>query len=80
MSKAMLALKALKAFKELKEFKKRVMWEFVGQLEKAFLLKALKATNGNISRAAERVGVQRPNFYALMKKHKLLSKSEGDLP
>jgi DNA-binding NtrC family response regulator len=68
------------SFKELKEFKKRVMWEFVGQLEKAFLLKALKATNGNISRAAERVGVQRPNFYALMKKHKLLSKSEGELP
>ena len=39
--------------------------------EKAFALKALKAANGNVTRAAERVGMKRPNFHTLMKKHNI---------
>jgi len=58
---------------ELKEVKRRILEEGFGRIEKAFLIKALKACQGNISRAAERVGMQRPNFHALMKKHGVTS-------
>ena len=56
---------------ELKAIKKRLLKETFGQIEKAFLIKALKACNGNITHAAERVGMQRANFSALLKKHNL---------
>jgi DNA-binding NtrC family response regulator len=56
---------------ELKALKKHLLEEVFGQTEKAFLVKALKASGGNITRAAEKVGMQRSNFSALMKKHKL---------
>ena len=60
---------------DLKAYKKRILEESFGQKEKAFLMKALKACNGNITRAAERVGMKRPNFSALMKKHQISVKS-----
>ncbi|MEW6440577.1 MAG: sigma-54 dependent transcriptional regulator [bacterium] len=60
-------------FEELKAMKKRILRDFYGQIEKAFLLKALNAANGNVTRAAARVGIQRPNFHALLKRHKLAS-------
>jgi DNA-binding NtrC family response regulator len=53
---------------ELKAFKKHVLGNFV-HIEKAFLMKALKTCDGNITRAAQKVGMQRSNFSALMKKH-----------
>jgi len=56
---------------ELKTVKKHLLEQVFGQVQKAFLLKALRASNGNITRAAERVGMQRPNFYALLKKHRI---------
>jgi len=56
---------------ELKTVKRHLLEESFGQIEKAFLIKALKACNGNITHAAERVGMKRPNFYTLMKKHQL---------
>jgi DNA-binding NtrC family response regulator len=55
--------------KELNASKKHLVEEVFGHIQKAFLLKALKACGGNISRAAEKVGMQRPNFYALLKKY-----------
>lgn len=57
--------------KELNAAKKQLLEETFGQIQKAFLIKALRASNGNITRAAERVGMQRPNFYALLKKHRI---------
>jgi DNA-binding NtrC family response regulator len=57
--------------KELNASKKHLVEEVFGHIQKAFLLKALKACGGNISRAAEKVGMQRPNFYALLKKHRI---------
>ena len=54
---------------ELNASKKHLVEEVFGHIQKAFLLKALKACGGNISRAAKKVGMQRPNFYALLKKH-----------
>ena len=53
---------------ELKAFRKHVLGSF-SRTEKAFLMKALKACDGNITHAAEKVGMQRSNFSALMKKH-----------
>jgi len=54
---------------ELKEAKKRLLEQHFGQVEKAFLLKALDAADHNITLAAQQVGMKRPNFSTLMKKH-----------
>jgi two-component system NtrC family response regulator len=59
--------------KELHAEKKRLLEETFGQIQQAFLINALRASNGNITRAAERVGMQRPNFCALLKKHRISS-------
>jgi two-component system NtrC family response regulator len=61
---------------ELKAVKKYLIDVRFGDLEKAFLIKALKGCDGNVTRAAAKVGMQRPNFHALMKKHKV---SAGDI-
>ncbi len=54
---------------ELKRFKQELLTERYRQVEKAFLVKALKAGGGNITHAARSVGMQRSNFSALLKKH-----------
>lgn len=56
---------------ELKAIKRQLLENNFGEIEKAFLVKALKECDGNITHAAEKVGMQRPNFHALMKKHHL---------
>jgi transcriptional regulator with GAF, ATPase, and Fis domain len=48
--------------------KKRLREEAVKPVERAFLLQALERNSWNISRAAEEVGMQRPNFQAMLKK------------
>lgn len=53
---------------ELKERKRVLREQAVDPLEKAFLLNALERNNWNITRAAEDVGMQRPNFQAMLKK------------
>jgi two-component system NtrC family response regulator len=55
--------------KELNAVKKHLQELVFGQIQKAFLIKALRASNGNITHAAKRVGMQRPNFCALLRKH-----------
>jgi len=56
---------------ELKALRDRWLKSEFGAIEKAFLKKALAAESDNITRAAKRVGMQRSNFSALMKKHHL---------
>jgi len=56
---------------ELRSVKKDLLEKQFGQIERAFLEQALLAEAGNITRAARRVGMQRSNFSALMKKHRL---------
>jgi DNA-binding NtrC family response regulator len=56
---------------ELKALKKEILKVRYGNAEKAFLIKALTAAEGNITAAAKRVGMQRANFSTLMKKHSL---------
>lgn len=53
---------------ELKERKRLLREEAVVPLERAFLLSALERNDWNITRAAAEVGMQRPNFQAMLKK------------
>lgn len=63
----------------LKAAKQNLLTTQFGEIEKAFLKKALAAAGGNITQAARQVGMQRSNFSSLMKKHMLKtdSKSSG---
>jgi DNA-binding NtrC family response regulator len=56
---------------EFKRLKQQVRDTTVHDLERRFLFEALQRSKGNVSRAAEDVGMQRTNFHALMTKHGL---------
>lgn len=56
---------------ELKAAKKRFLEENFSKIEKTFLKTALTAADGNITKAAKQVNMQRSNFSTLMKKHKV---------
>jgi len=60
---------------ELKSAKQDMLEKQFGQIERAFLQKALSDAQGNITQASKRVGMQRSNFSALMKKHHLSAKT-----
>ena len=53
---------------ELKERKRLLREQAVEPLERAFLLAALERNGWNVTRAAEEVGILRPNFQAMLKK------------
>jgi transcriptional regulator with GAF, ATPase, and Fis domain len=53
---------------ELKERKRALREKSVDSIERAFVLDALKRNDWNITKAAEEVGMLRPNFHALLKK------------
>ncbi len=54
---------------ELKRLKKEIRRKAVDKIERDFLLNALIKNDWNVTRAAEKVGLQRTNFQNLMKKH-----------
>jgi len=54
---------------ELKRTKKAAREKSVVEIEKAFVLEALKRNAWNVTRSAEATGMLRANFQALMKKH-----------
>ncbi len=54
---------------ELKKVKKEAREKAVREVEKNFVLQALAENGWNATRAAKKVGLQRPNFQSLMKKH-----------
>ena len=56
-------------WEELKALKHRLQEELVMEAERLFLVAALERSGGNATRAAEEVGMLRPNFQALMKRH-----------
>ena len=58
-------------FAELSELKKKLRDQAVVEVEKAFLMDALRRSDYNVTRAAQETGVQRTNFQALLKKHGL---------
>ena len=54
---------------ELKKVKKAAREKSVEEIEKQFVLEALKRNEWNVTKSAEETGMQRPNFQALMKKY-----------
>ncbi|HEY0670704.1 MAG TPA: sigma-54 dependent transcriptional regulator [Longimicrobiales bacterium] len=62
----------------LVEAKKELRVEAVERLERMFLLKALQTADWNVTRAAQNVGMQRPNFHALMRKHSISGHAESE--
>jgi DNA-binding NtrC family response regulator len=61
---------------ELKEIKKQLREKAVEDIEKAFVTNALVRNEWNVTRAAEEVGMLRPNFQALMRKYGLRARDE----
>jgi transcriptional regulator with PAS, ATPase and Fis domain len=61
---------------ELKEVKKHLREKAVEEIEKAFILNALERNNWNVTRAADDVGMLRPNFQALVRKYNLKAREE----
>ncbi len=55
--------------REFLSLKKKLREQSVADLEREFVLEALQRNGWNVSRAALDVGIQRPNFQALMRKH-----------
>jgi len=60
----------------LKELKKQLREKAVEDIEKAFIINALERNQWNVTRAAEEVGMLRPNFQALMRKYGLRAREE----
>ena len=60
---------APKNLRELKEEKKKLRENSVSEIEKAFVMDALRENDWNISRAAQSVGMERTNFHGLMRKY-----------
>jgi two-component system NtrC family response regulator len=55
--------------REFLALKKRLREQAIGELEREFVLEALQRNDWNVTRAAQEVNIQRPNFQALMRKH-----------
>ena len=60
-------------WEEFKRLKQQVRDAAVQELERRFLTEALERSGGNVTKAAEDVGIQRTNFHALMRKYGLTS-------
>lgn len=60
-----------KTAEELKKIRREITQKILNEIENAFIVEALKRNNGNVTRAAEEVGLLRPNFHALMRKHNI---------
>jgi DNA-binding NtrC family response regulator len=61
---------------ELKEIKKQIREKAVEEIERVFVMNALERHHWNVTRAAEEVGMLRPNFQALMRKFNLRVREE----
>jgi DNA-binding NtrC family response regulator len=58
---------------ELREMKRHLRDKAVEDIEKLFVLAALARNDWNVTRSAREVGMLRPNFQALMRKHNVKS-------
>jgi len=54
---------------EFKQLKKEIRQKAVQKVEKSFILNALTKYDWNVTRAAQKTGLQRTNLQSLMKKH-----------
>ena len=59
--------------REFLALKKKLREQAISELEREFVLEALQRNEWNVTRAAQEVDIQRPNFQALMRKHGIRS-------
>jgi len=64
-------------WEEFKKFKHQIQNEASMKYEKRFLNEALKNADGNISKAAKNIGIQRTQFHLLLQKYKMNSSNDG---
>jgi DNA-binding NtrC family response regulator len=62
-------------WEEFKKYKQQIQNDAAAKVEKRFIIEALKQAEGNITRAAQIVGIQRPNFHLLMQRHNITNKA-----
>jgi DNA-binding NtrC family response regulator len=62
----------------LVQVKKELREKAVERVEKLFVLKALREADWNVSKAARKVGMQRPNLHALMRKYDISGSGEEE--
>ena len=65
------------SWENFKKLKQQVRDAAVDDLERRFLVEALRRSEGNVSKAAEEVGIQRTNFHALLRKHGISGDGSG---
>jgi two-component system NtrC family response regulator len=63
--------------REFLELKKKLRESSVADLEREFVLEALQRNDWNVTRAAAAVGIQRPNFQLLMRRHGIRARDQG---
>jgi len=63
---------------ELKTLKKEIRQTAVNKVERNFILNALAKNDWNVTRAAQKTGLRRTNFQALIKKHQILRPDNQD--
>lgn len=59
---------------ELKKLKKQIRESSIQEIEKLFIIEALKRNDWNVSKASREVNMQRSNFQALMRKYDIKKK------
>ena len=67
-----------KTSEELKELKRNLRDRAVEEAERLFVLGALTRNEWNVTRSAKEVGMLRPNFQALMRKHNIRAGDRED--
>lgn len=60
---------------EFLALKKKLREQAIGELEREFVIDALQRNSWNVTKAAQEVNIQRPNFQALMRKHAIRSRN-----
>jgi len=60
-----------RTWEEFRVYKRQACEGIIQELECQFIMQALERSGGNVSKAAQEVGMQRTNFHALMRKHRL---------
>jgi DNA-binding NtrC family response regulator len=63
--------------KDLKQLKKQLREQAIEDIEKQFLLDALERNGWNVTKASAEVGMQRPNFQALMRKYGIRARQKN---
>ncbi|MBM4330562.1 MAG: sigma-54-dependent Fis family transcriptional regulator [Deltaproteobacteria bacterium] len=73
-----ISLNIPKTSEELKDLKKHLRDKSVEEAERLFVLGALTRNDWNVTRSAKEVGMLRPNFQALMRKHNIRAEDRED--